>query len=193
MNSCPPRRNLASHWRLWVDGAGGFDLLCGDEVSFGGPLGAGIADVTLMAQLPRAVGKLVRGSKLGGQDAAWQLAGEDQVQWLRNDEVIELSPQCRLRCHRTSQLCQTWSFTALAPSRFASGIDRVLWVDQVVLMGEAASNHIRVDGLPTATLMWQADSAQWVWRQNATASWENLQCDQALAMGDVRMMLETVK
>lgn len=148
----PPRRSrsqaLPDRWVLQVDGVGSFLVLTGSRVTIGPVSSAQKADVGLVAPPDTAGVELERQeddyflkargiARVNGQVATERL--------LRHNDVLELSPRCRLAFKRPNAASAT-ALLQLEAGRYPQlDIRQVILLDRELIMGPQTTAHIRTE------------------------------------------------
>ncbi|KAA5543802.1 hypothetical protein FYK55_11555 [Roseiconus nitratireducens] len=149
-----PRRTM---WRLWVDGCGGFLLVTRQRVSVGGMRPDSDAAVQVRSDWRRHEGELIR----QGSDYFWvpatdspaDVASSLERRLLRTGEHLPITGVTKLSLEQPSPLSGSAVLSLAPPHRFSGHVDRVLLVDQTVLIGRASNNHIRLSGRDSAAVL----------------------------------------
>ncbi len=164
-----------SAWRLWIDRCGGFALLSGDRLTVGGARPDSTTDIQVRTDWRRCEGTLVRRggdyfwSAADGQAADGQTADDQTAdrpgrgdRLLISDSVFPISGSATLRLQQPCPLSRSAILSLDPPHRFDQHVDQVLLVDQTVLIGPSAGDHIRCTAVDTAAVLvirdgrWQA-------------------------------------
>ena len=197
----PQTNAQASAWRLWIDGCGGFGLLVGNSFRLGQAGSPQLADVRVRADWPRQAGEIVRSEN----DYLWHCR-EMPASLLVPGQVVPVAGSAQLQIHVPSSLSQTAVLTLQPPHRFDDHIDRMLLVDQTILIGPEASNHIRCRQLEQSFLLVYRNS-HWKLRQRPSGPqnvpakqglkkqpqanpWIRLTETQSIVIDEVAMMIE---
>ena len=197
----PQTNAQASAWRLWIDGCGGFGLLVGNSFTLGQAGSPQLADVRVRADWPRQAGEIVRSEN----DYLWHCR-EMPASLLVPGQVVPVAGSAQLQIHVPSSLSQTAVLTLQPPHRFDEHIDRMLLVDQTILIGPEASNHIRCRQLEQSFLLVYRNS-HWKLRQRPSGPqnvpakqglkkqpqanpWIRLTETQSIVIDEVAMMIE---
>ncbi|OUT55663.1 MAG: hypothetical protein CBB71_19415 [Rhodopirellula sp. TMED11] len=197
----PQTNAQASAWRLWIDGCGGFGLLVGNSFTLGQAGSPQLADVRVRADWPRQAGEIVRSEN----DYLWHCR-EMPASLLVPGQVVPVAGSAQLQIHVPSSLSQTAVLTLQPPHRFDDHIDRMLLVDQTILIGPEASNHIRCRQLEQSFLLVYRNS-HWKLRQRPSGPqnvpakqglkkqpqanpWIRLTETQSIVIDEVAMMIE---
>lgn len=190
-----------SAWRLWIDRCGGFGLLTANRLTFGGARPDGTADVRVRSDWRRCEGTLTRRDG----DYFWSGAGESVSSdgLLGTGSVFPISGSATLRLHKPSPLSGSAILSLDPPHRFDQHVDQILLVDQTVLIGPGAGNHVCCSGLNSAAVLvfrdggWCAKSKSGAEQRGATGNspqnpFVDLVPGKRVSLGDLDMMLEEV-
>lgn len=190
-----------TQWRLWIDRCGGFSLLSGDQVKVGGTRPNASADVQVKSDWRRFEGTLVRRS--GDYFWAHQAADQTSETLLHSGSVFPISGSATLRIEKPSPLSGTAVLSLDPPHRFDHHVDKVLLVDQTLLIGPSAGDHIRCTAMDASAVLVVRDG---VWRAKlksdvdakrilvgkTRSQFVDLVPGQPTSLGELDMMLEEV-
>ncbi|MDV6033114.1 MAG: hypothetical protein F9B45_24110 [Phycisphaera sp. RhM] len=195
-----------SAWRLWIDRCGGFALLAGESVSVGGARPDSTTDIQVRSDWRRCEGTVVRRNG----DYFWSAADNHAVerqdaggQLLIANSVFPISGSATLRLHQPSPLSRSAILSLDPPHRFDQHVDQVVLVDQTVLIGPSAGDHIRCTALDTAAVLvirdgrWQAKlkpaaATAGSLRRTTRPQSVDLVPGRRVSIGELDMMLEEV-
>ncbi len=138
----PPARR----WRLWVDGSGGYLLLTGNSWTLGGISDRSTADVRVRADWPRLAGRIEREAG----DYFWcEMYSKGTTpqprSLLTHGRQLPIAGSAALKLVQPSPLTATAVLDLAPPHRFDEHVDRVILVDQTLLIGCSAECHVRCD------------------------------------------------
>ena len=156
----PSACSSAPTWRLWIDRCGGYDLKTGERWSVGGARPDTAADIQVQSDWRRNEGWIVR----QGGDYFWKpLDPNDRSdRLLGSGDLVPTIGAAQLKFTKPSPLSSTALLTLTTAHRFNHHVDASLLVDQTVLVGPTADNHIRCSGLDQSAVIlyrngvWQA-------------------------------------
>ncbi|QDV82451.1 hypothetical protein [Planctomycetes bacterium TBK1r] len=195
-----------SAWRLWIDRCGGFALLAGESVSVGGARPDSTTDIQVRTDWRRCEGTVVRRNG----DYFWSAADDQALQrqdaggqLLIANSVFPISGSATLRLHQPSPLSRSAILSLDPPHRFDQHVDQVLLVDQTVLIGPSAGDHIRCTALDTTAVLvfrdgrWQAKlkpgaTTAGLSRRTNRPQPVDLVPGRRVSIGELDMMLEEV-
>ncbi|MCS7470817.1 hypothetical protein NZK35_29540 [Stieleria sp. ICT_E10.1] len=195
-----------SAWRLWIDRCGGFALLTGDRFSVGGARPDSTIDIQVRTDWRRREGTVVRRNG----DYFWSAADDQTVKrhdaggpLLVADSVFPISGSATLRLHQPSPLSRSAILSLDPPHRFDQHVDQVLLVDQTILIGPSAGDHIRCTAMDTAAVLvirdgrWQAKlkpgaAMAGLTRRTTRPQPVDLVPGRRVSIGELDMMLEEV-
>lgn len=159
----PAATSGTSSWRLWIDRCGGYELVQGDRWTVGGArpsaVAGSVADVQVQTDWRRFEGELSRcsdgyvwvpsqlssrpSSRAAFRQATASGPTETQPALVNDGDVVPISGGAHLVLHQPSMLSGSAVLSLKPPLRFANHVDAVVLVDQTVLIGRGAGNHIQ--------------------------------------------------
>ncbi|KAA1261515.1 hypothetical protein LF1_40650 [Rubripirellula obstinata] len=181
-------------WMLWVDGCGGFLVVTNNDVRIGREVSAAKVDVSLIADVPRLAGTIVRDEA----DYYWQSSVERK--WIEPGRGIDGLGSAKLRLSKPSALCNSAVLTLDPPHRFGGHIDAVLLVDQTWLIGPSDDCHIRCRSLSSPLVVSRSskkDVQTWWIKHGFGGAPKELPIGRQITVGDpasteITMMLESI-
>lgn len=186
---------VASRYRLWVDGCGGFLLVVGDRVTLGrgenaSPLVKSPAprhcDVGVIGDWPRFVGTIDR----RGGDYFWTSADTASSTLLSANQPLPATGSVSIDLRLPSPLSASSVMTITGPHRFADHVDAVVLVDQTIVVGSGTDCHVRVRQAAERSVLIHADG-KWFVKHGAAGARQPIQLSQSISAGDFTMTLET--
>lgn len=190
-------------WRLWIDRGGSYDILQGQRFSIGGPGSSGAgpgADVMVRCRWGRRVATLLRlphGDAIAREtDAIARAAGADQAvqalgaeqRWSPGDQAGPAAAAA-LRYRRPSPLSGSAVITVEPPHRFYRPIDAVILLDQTILLGPEAFNHVCLPGLSAQGWVLMAREDRW-WIQGTALAAQPLELGKTWRYQDWSLMMK---
>ncbi len=156
-------------WRLWVDRGGGFDLRTSPVVNVGGARPGSQTHeqasavpsepIQVISDWRRREGQLARRDG----DYFWIPADEGSQECLISDgQTLPINGSAKLRLSKPSILSGSVVLSLEPPHRFAGHVDATILVEQTILIGPTADQHIRCSWLVDAVVLvfrdgsWQA-------------------------------------
>ena len=136
----------ASRWRLWVDGSGGYLLLTGSRWTVGGVSDQGEAEIRVRADWPRLAGRIEREAGDYFWSDIYHKGSIPQDRTLvTHGQHLPIKGSARVRLIQPSPLTATAILDLAPPHRFDEHIDRVILVDQTLLIGTSSECHIQCE------------------------------------------------
>lgn len=166
----------------------------------GGARPDGSSDIQVQTDWCREAGVILRRDG----DYFWRAVGcsDGDQSMLVSGGVVPIDGSARLNLHRVSPLSRSAVLTLDPPHRFGGHIDRVVLVDQTVLIGPSPGDHIRCTSIETSAVIFVRDG---VWRAKLKSfapgaetrraeSSEPVELipGQRVSLGELDMMLEKV-
>lgn len=196
--------STTSQWRLWIDRCGGFGLFVSDQCKLGGARPNAATDIQVRCDWRRVEGVLKRRSG----DYFWSPSGEtgegmsnpvdSEETLLVSDQPMPIPGSATLRLSKPSPLSGSAVLTLDPPHRFDGHIDQVLLVDQTILIGSSAGNHIRCPSLDSAAVLVNRDG-RWFGKLKASragaagpSDFVDIVPGERVTIGDLDLMMEEV-
>lgn len=185
---------VASRYRLWVDGCGGFLLVVGDRVTLGRghnasplvkPSSPRQCDVGVIGDWPSFVGAIDR----RGGDYFWTPASTDAAILLTANSPLPSTGSVTIELRLPSPLSASGMMTIAAPHRFADQVDAVLLVDGTMVIGPGNDCHVRVRQAAERSVLIHADG-KWFVKPAATAARQPIELGRSVSAGEFTMTLE---
>lgn len=153
----------ARRWRLWVDGCGGFLLLPGNRWTVGGVDPESFPDICVRADWPRRAGVIDR----EGADYFWQSEPTNaetntKRELITSGQILPISGSAQMTLDCPSPLSTSATLSLRGQHRFDGHVDRVVLVNETLLVGPAGHCHIRATEFPDQAVLvhragiWQA-------------------------------------
>lgn len=151
---------------LWIDQVGAILLCPGERTTIGGPVREGRrSDVAMMANLSRRHATFVRSGEgfLLEPHAPVSIAGRpvfDRVD-LADGCKITLGANVVLRCRVPSAMSGTVRLDFESEHRAVLGVDAVVLMQDVCLLGATSENHVVCPGWPETVMLFRRDGELW--------------------------------
>jgi hypothetical protein len=150
----------SSGCRLWIDGAGCYQVLCGEAVTIGSPATGGERpDISIMAAISRRQVQIVRVAEGFTLVPVGNPAGQGRL--LRSGETFEIGGGVELRLRVPNPLSQTAVLDVASSHRTEPRFNGVILLDQVCVLGAGADSHIRNPLWPSPVILFRRDGALW--------------------------------
>lgn len=195
-----PSQPVASRYRLWVDGCGGFLLVVGDRVTLGrghnaSPLVKSSlprqCDVGVIGDWPGMVGTIDR----RGGDYFWTPAATEASMLLKANQSLPSTGSVTIDLRLPSPLSASGVMSIAGPHRFADHVDGVVLVDQTIVVGPGTDCHVRVRQAAERSVLIHADGKWFVKHEaagtGAAGTRQSMELGQSVSAGDFTMTLET--
>lgn len=154
-----------SRYILWIDQVGAYQLCLGERATLGGPAAEAQSDIPLMANLSRRHATFVRSGEGFVLEAHAPVTVCGRAVYERADladgNEIALGASVRLRFRVPSAMSGTARLEFMSDHRPVHGVDGVILMQDVCLLGAAGENHVCCPGWTEAVVIFRRNGALW--------------------------------